>query len=529
MSATERHPNPSPSQSTQLLVIGGGVTGLGVALDACLRGLKVVVVERSDLGQGTSGRFHGLLHSGGRYALSDPETARACARENRILRAIIPRAVEDTGGLFVSVPGDPGGYPDSWLEASRAANVPSEEISPSRALAIAPALNPEIERAFEVEDAALDSFELLHALAESVRYAGGRVLLRHKVKRLHIQRQTVEAVEIKDLRSGSTWTMGTQLVINAAGPWAHKVARLAQIDLPIALGKGTMVAMAARLVHTVVNRCRPPGDGDIIVPVGTVAVLGTTDVPVEEPEDVQIEPWEIDLLLAQADVLVPGIRQRRPLRAWAGVRPLFQPPAEPGAESRSHSRKHVILDHDRRDGVHGLISVFGGKLTTYRWMAAETMQIAAAYLNASTECYTAETPLLADRKRFHRLPDRLANLETSGQIDAPQLICECEIITRQDLVEQLSTMPAIDLDDLRRDTRLGMGPCQGCFCIYRTAGIACELNRPSSPGNVLEAFLEERWKGMRPLSWGHGLRQMELMRRIYIELLAVQPSKAAED
>ncbi len=95
------------SLSTQVLVIGGGATGLGIAWDAALRGLKVVLIEQSDIGQGTSGRHHGLLHSGGRYAISDPVSARDCASENRILRKIASHTIEDTGGLFVATPADP--------------------------------------------------------------------------------------------------------------------------------------------------------------------------------------------------------------------------------------------------------------------------------------------------------------------------------------------------------------------------------------------------------------------------------------
>ncbi|HEY42493.1 MAG TPA: FAD-dependent oxidoreductase, partial [Anaerolineae bacterium] len=91
-----------PEISTQLLVIGGGVTGLGVAWDACLRGLKVVLIEQNDIGQGTSGRYHGVLHSGARYVISDPKSAKDCATENQILRLIAPHTIEDTGGFFVA-------------------------------------------------------------------------------------------------------------------------------------------------------------------------------------------------------------------------------------------------------------------------------------------------------------------------------------------------------------------------------------------------------------------------------------------
>ena len=95
-----------PSLQADLLVIGGGATGAGVAWDAALRGFDVVLVDRADLAEGTSGRFHGLLHSGGRYVVKDPVAAEECVVENAILRRVIPDCIEDTGGLFVDHPDD---------------------------------------------------------------------------------------------------------------------------------------------------------------------------------------------------------------------------------------------------------------------------------------------------------------------------------------------------------------------------------------------------------------------------------------
>src|SRR6516225_9947774 len=102
--------------NTDVLVIGGGATGAGVAWDAALRGLDVVLVERGDLATGTSGRFHGLLHSGGRYAVKDPSAADECARENTIVRHVAADCIEDTGGLFVTTQFDDPAYADRFIE-----------------------------------------------------------------------------------------------------------------------------------------------------------------------------------------------------------------------------------------------------------------------------------------------------------------------------------------------------------------------------------------------------------------------------
>src|SRR5271154_7532515 len=116
------------SLSADVLVIGGGATGAGVAWDAALRGYDVVLVDRFDLAEGTAGRFHGLLHSGGRYAVKDPQAARECIGENIILRRIAADCIEDTGGLFVTTPIDDPAYADRFITACRDTGIPVEEI-----------------------------------------------------------------------------------------------------------------------------------------------------------------------------------------------------------------------------------------------------------------------------------------------------------------------------------------------------------------------------------------------------------------
>ena len=117
--------------STDVLVIGGGATGTGVAWDATLRGFDVILVDRADLAEGTSGRFHGLLHSGGRYAVKDPHAAEECIAENVILRKVAADCIEDTGGFFVTTPFDDPAYADRFAEGCRATGVPCEEIDPA--------------------------------------------------------------------------------------------------------------------------------------------------------------------------------------------------------------------------------------------------------------------------------------------------------------------------------------------------------------------------------------------------------------
>ena len=508
-------------RNVDVLVIGAGATGMGVAWDACLRGLSVALVEARDLGQGTSGRYHGLLHSGGRYVISDPHSAADCARENEVLRRIAPAAIEDTGGLFVALPEDPPEFAERWLAACRKIGVPVREISPTKVLEQEPLLSPEIRRAFRVHDAALDSFDLLHALKTNLEARGGHVFLRHRVQAIIQKDGVVEGAEVEDACGGSVFPIEARCVVNAGGPWAGDIAQMAGVSIPLALGKGVMVAMASRLLHTVVNRCKPPGDGDIIVPVGTVMVLGTSDVPVSEPGDRSITPEEVDMLLREGERLIPSLPEHRALRAWAGVRPLYQPESQ-GDETRELPRAHVILDH-AEDGARGFVSVFGGKLSTFRLMAEETMNVIAPMLGCAERCRTADVPLMGTNAAYYTLPDRLRSMEHRKEADeSPDLVCECEMVTRAELDSALDRLGCQELDTLRRELRIGMGPCQAGFCGYRTAGIvhAHFDDAPSDGG--LAAFLEERWRGNRPVAWGQNLRQMAFSRRVYMEMMRVQ-------
>ena len=511
--------------NVQVLVIGGGATGLGIALDAALRGLHVVVVEKGDLGQGTSGRYHGLLHSGGRYVITDPASARDCAAENTVLRRIAPSTIEDTGGLFLSAAADPLEFTDRWLEACLACGVPAEEVSLEKVLRQEPLLARDLQRAFRVADASLDSFDLLHLLANTIRSAGGQVLTRHPVDQLLVDAGRVVGAVLRSATEGTFTRIQAQVVVNAAGPWAGQIAAAAGVQIPIALGKGAMVALAARPVHTILNRCKLPSDGDIIVPVGTVAVLGTTDEPVASPDDLSIASWEVDRLLAEASALIPNIYALRALRAWSGIRPLYRPPSPSDDATRQLPRAHTIIDHAQLGQPEGLISIFGGKLTTYRLMAQETVDLFAPRLGnraASTTEHTVLEPPAA--RKYHALPRRLQQVEVQHPPSLQSgIVCECELVTQEMLDAAIRQAAAPDLDDLRRDTRLGMGPCQAAFCAYRAAGRLVALRADAPADGGLRLFLEERWRGIRPLAWGQTLRQLELDRRLATELLGISP------
>jgi glycerol-3-phosphate dehydrogenase len=509
------------SLEAEALVIGGGSTGAGVARDAAMRGLKTVLVERRDLADGTTGRFHGLLHSGGRYAVKDPEAASECIAENVILRRTAADCIEDTGGLFVSTPWDDPAFGDTFVEGCRSTGVPVEEIPAAEALRQEPRLHPEISRAFTVPDAAIDPWKLVWGCARSAQEHGAEILLYHRVVGLERSDGRVSGAVVCNELTGEELRIHADVVINAAGAWAGQIAELAGCTVTVLPGKGIMIAMNHRLVNTVVNRCKMPADGDILVPIRTVSVIGTTDTRAADPDDLEITESEVEEMLDEGEKLVPGFREARALRAWAGARPLFS--AEEVADTREVSRSHALIDHSERDGVDGLVTITGGKTTTFRLMAEVAVDAACAQLGVDRPCRTHEEPLPGSEDgRFYTLGSRVRAREPVPQSE--EIICECELITRPKLQETMEQRRTANLDDIRRTLRLGMGPCQGGFCIYRATGILHGVERLDhrAANASLVSFLQERWKGVHPILYGDQMRQARLDDWIFQGVLAVQ-------
>jgi glycerol-3-phosphate dehydrogenase len=169
-----------------------------------------------------------------------------------------------------------------------------------------------------------------------------------------------------------------------------------------------------------------------------------------------------------------------------------------------------IFDHAQRDGVEGVITVAGGKLTTYRLMGERAVDTMCAKLGDPRPSRTADEPVPSDHPRLHRVTDRLAATEQTRAQNP--LICECELVGRDQFLDLARRHPTDSLDDLRRRLRLGMGPCQGGFCAARGAGAACQVGEWSADRATaaLRLFLKNRWIGQAPVLYGDLLRQVAL-------------------
>jgi glycerol-3-phosphate dehydrogenase len=377
------------THTTDVLVVGGGATGAGIARDLALRGVDVTLAERGGLASGTSGRSHSLLHSGARYAEADPIGARECIHENRILREIAGECVRDSGGLFVQLDSDDPAYFDEKFDACGEHGIPAEILDGEEARRRVPDLSADAVRAMVVPDGVVYPSRLVAANAADARDHGAKIFLHAPVEGIDVRDGRISGVE---LGGAVGERIEADYVVNATGTWAARIARMAGVEVEMQPTKGAMVSVRYGGLGPVLNRCRPPADGDIIVPHDQEVILGTTSVAVDDPDEFPREEREVESMFGECAKMLPPVGDAEVVRTWWGVRPLYAPDEESrGDDARGISRGFFLLDHTGR--VDNFASIVGGKLTTYRQMAEETSDFVAERIGVDAPCSTAERPL----------------------------------------------------------------------------------------------------------------------------------------
>ena len=382
----------------RVAVIGGGGTGAAILHDLTQRGFRCTLFERGELTSGTTGRHHGQLHSGARYAVGDVEIARECMGEVETLRRIASESIEMNYGLFLALTDEDAAYADRFRDACSEAGIANRTISTEQALRHEPRINPNAKFAVVVPDGTLDAYRLPLQFFATARVNGGTVRSFCEVTGIDSSDGRVTGLTVYDYRTRSEERHEADVVINAAGPWGGQVAACAGIDLPITPAPGTMVAVRGRLCNMVVSHLHPPYDGDIVVPQRGLSIIGSTQWETDDPDDVTTPESDIEWLLERANDLVPGFSDETYHAAWTAARPLSGRSQRGG---RSLSRDFDVLPHTD-EGVAGFYSLTGGKATVLRAMGEQVADIVCRDLGLNIAGRTAETPLLSHRHYFRR-------------------------------------------------------------------------------------------------------------------------------
>ncbi|MDR0788253.1 MAG: glycerol-3-phosphate dehydrogenase/oxidase [Gemmatimonadota bacterium] len=375
-----------------LLVVGGGITGSGIARDASGRGLKVALVDAGDIGGATSSRSSRLVHGGLRYLETfEFGLVFEALRERRRLLELAPHLVHPLPFLFPVFRGDDPGLPKLaagmlLYEGLSLFRSPGRQrfLTRGAALEIEPKL-----RAMGLvggalyHDAQVDDARLTLSVARGAHESGAVLISHAGVKCFDRGPDQVTTVTIEDRLNTGTFRTRARLVLNAAGPWSDRVRQLADPS-------ATPRLRTTKGVHLLFDRERIGNRNAIIfrsviddrvmfvLPWGRFTYVGTTDTEFDgDPADVVADASDIRYLLDSANHIYPDARLTAEdiVSSWAGVRPLLAPAEESGASVDETSREHAIW----RD-PSGLLNVAGGKLTTFREMAAEAASVAAGIL-----------------------------------------------------------------------------------------------------------------------------------------------------
>jgi len=506
---------------TQVLIIGGGATGTGLARDLSLRGVQCIVAERWDINSGASGANHGLLHSGARYVSTDPAVSKECREESELLKRLAPHCIENTGGLFVAVEGDDEKYVADFPHLCSNCGIPVRALDIKDAHEFELSLSENLIAAYAVEDATIDPFKLSLENISQAQKLGTTLLCHKKVVGFKKSGNRIRAAYLLNTKTGEETIIEAEQVVNAAGVWAREVAAFAGISIDMLYSKGSLLVTENRLTKRVINRLRRPGDGDIVVPGGTASLLGTTSVRIKSLDRIYPTIKEVDLIIDEGAAMLPVLETTRYIRAYAGVRPLMSTKSE--IDDHSVSRRFVLLDHVD-NGLENFITIPGGKLTTYRFMAEKTADLVCQRLGVSSPCRTRTEPLpftQAGRWTEPGLGPRQWLKEKNAR---EPLLCECEMLSTSVIDSVIRSIQrqngTLNLEAIGLRSRMGKGPCQGTSCGGRVIGYMYEqglLDKDQGLTNLRE-FLCGRWIGERPILWDGQLIQAELKEALYCGL-----------
>lgn len=490
-----------------VVVIGGGVNGTGVARDCALRGLKVALFERNDLAFGASGNSSGMIHGGVRYLTANPNVTRTSCLDSGFIQRIAPHLLfripflmpidRATGSrVYIELVDAFFGAYDKFQPLKR--GKPHTRLSPDDTRQLEPGLAGDIVGTISFDEWGIDGARLCTGNAVDAQEHGAQVHVHCSVEEILRDGQTGRAkgVRWRDRITGQGGTTTSRVVVNATGAWGPITTTLGALAPTTALvrpGKGIHIIFDRRLSNYAVAAMTIDNRQIFVMPWENVSVLGTTDTDYYgDLDDCVATSEEVRYLVQGIAKLLPGVRQARAIGTIAGVRPTLY---KYGPIPDALSREHEIVDHARH-GADGLYSMIGGKLASYRLFAEEMSDILAARLGNTNACSTHINPLpggdrvldpaafaqehgideVAARRIIYRHGSRAIEVGEwmKASRSAGGFVCPCEAITEAEIRYVVRKEFARLVDDVARRTRLGLGPCGGLHCAMRCGAIVAD-------------------------------------------------------
>lgn len=501
-----------PRVDVDVIVIGGGVNGTGVARDATLRGLRVALFERNDIGFGASGNSSGMIHGGPRYLTQDPGVTYTSCLDSGHIQHIAPHLLfripflapiyePESAATRVQLALYDAFFElyDRYQDLKRGKK--HLRFTPEEVQRLEPGLVPTA-GGVSFDEWGIDGVRLCVGNLVDVVERGGQAFVHCTVTEL-LRRDdgSVYGVRFRDRRSGVIGEKTARVVVNATGAWAPVTAALGGLRRSSARlrpGKGIHVFLDRRLTNYAIVTRAIDDRQVFLLPWQNMSVLGTTDDDFYgDLDDVVANSDEVRYLVEAIERVFPAVRSARAIGTWAGVRPTLY---EWGVSEDALSREHAIVDH-AQDGADGLYSMLGGKLASYRLFAEEMTDILARRLGVDAPCKThtfflpggeesvdpmelvlaggmeAVTATRLEYRhgaRSRRIVERMRRNPREAAV-----VCPCEPVTEAEIRYVVAEEWAYSVDDVARRTRLGLGSCGGMRCAARCGQLIAEMTERS--------------------------------------------------
>ncbi|GAC1512040.1 MAG: anaerobic glycerol-3-phosphate dehydrogenase subunit A [Candidatus Dormibacteraceae bacterium] len=515
-------------------MIGGGVTGAGIARDLSMRGLSVLLLEKSDWGGGTSGASSWMIHGGPRYLEFDWNTTRLSTQDAGHIVKIARNLVYRVVFIIPVLPHDRNNIErmetamevyDRFQPLKMAH--PHRRLTAEEARRAEPGLSPDVIGAVTMEEWGVDPHRLVYANVADAMAHGARVLNHTRV--VGLIRDGGKVIGVRYLSSdGSISDARARAVVNATGPWSPEISGMAGVPVRLRPAKGIHIVYPHRISNFSISAESIDGRDLLMVSHAGFTLLGTTDDDFYgDLDSVDVLEDEVEYLLQAFERVFPSIRSYRPVRTTAGVRPTLYKWRRYEDEL---SREYEVVDH-AAEGVEGFVTITGGKLSMYRLMAEQTSDAVCRKLGHQARCSTATTPLpgnesdmepAAELARRCGIPALAAlKLQSRHGSNAEKvlegerrgrLVCRCEPITEAELAYAARNEQVRSLADAFRRVSLAAGPCAGAACVMRAAEvIGGELGWSASQRfDAVREFVRDAWIGRAPMLGRSGWAQEEL-------------------
>ncbi len=564
-SAGQARPPRREGTDVDVVVIGGGVNGVGVARDAAQRGLKVALFERNDLAFGASGNSSGMIHGGARYLTYDPHVTETSCRDSGHIQSIAPHLlfripflvpVERSRSARIMLTLMDGFFAayDRYQPLKR--GKPHARLDPDELRRLEPGLRGDLIGGFSFDEWGIDGARLCVANAIDAAERGAKVFVGHTVEAIERREDTGEvmAVRHRDRRTGEAGRLRAGAVVNATGAWAPITASLGGLaacaGARVRPGKGIHVVLDRRLASYAIMARAIDGRQIFIEPWQNMSVVGTTDDDFYGDLDaVRATSEEVRYLIQGIARVFPQAREARAIGTFAGVRPTLY---AFGPTEDALSRDHKIVDHAAH-GAPGLYSMIGGKLASFRLFAEEMTDVLVRRFDLGARCATHTTPLpggeraidaralaerveidaVAARRLVYRHGARALWIEERVRARPREAVtvCACEPVIEAEVRHALRHELARDVADVARRTRLGLGACGGMRCAARCGQIVAEeLGLPPREGARQAMRFLERQALTRAVALGpEQARQEALAIASVRSLLGAPDEEDAED